>query len=162
MTCFFTVAHATLSSPKISYLKHFASKLLVQYSIEPGHPPKNWGILQKHGFQCWIIKSTICILLFLISIYHCVKSVKIWSFFWSVISRIQTEYGEILRISPYPIWMREYRDQEKRLIWTLFTQCILFKMSTNFPLKLKISTRIVTVCPKWWLTVKFFIKTFWC
>ena len=28
---------------------------------------------------------------------HCVKSVQIRSFFWSVFSRIQTEYGEILR-----------------------------------------------------------------
>ena len=89
-------------------------------------------------------KSTICKLLFLISIYHCVKSVQIRSFFWSVISRIRTEYGEILRIWPYSIGMREYRDQEKLLIWTLFKQYILFKMSTNFPLKLKISTRIVT------------------
>ena len=35
---------------------------------------------------------------------HCVKSVKIRSFFWSVFSLIRTEYGEI------------------RSIWTLFTQ----------------------------------------
>ena len=27
------------------------------------------------------------------NIYHCVKSVQIWSFFWSVFSRIWTEYG---------------------------------------------------------------------
>ena len=27
--------------------------------------------------------------------YHCVKSVQIRSYFWSVFSRIQTEYGEI-------------------------------------------------------------------
>ena len=32
---------------------------------------------------------------------HCVKSVQIRSFFWSVFFRIWTEYGEILRISPY-------------------------------------------------------------
>ena len=32
--------------------------------------------------------------------YHCVESVQIRSFFWSVFSRILTEYGEILRISP--------------------------------------------------------------
>ena len=30
---------------------------------------------------------------------HCVKSVRIRSFFWSVFCRIRTEYGEILRIS---------------------------------------------------------------
>ena len=31
---------------------------------------------------------------------HCVKSVQIGRFFWSVFSRIRTEYGEILHISP--------------------------------------------------------------
>ena len=31
---------------------------------------------------------------------HCVKSVQILSNFWSAFSRIRTEYGEILRISP--------------------------------------------------------------
>ena len=29
---------------------------------------------------------------------------------WSVFSRIRTEYGEILRISPYPVRMRENAD----------------------------------------------------
>ena len=36
---------------------------------------------------------------------HCVKSVQIQSYFWSVFSRIRTEYGEILRISPYSVQM---------------------------------------------------------
>ena len=36
-------------------------------------------------------------------------------FFWSIFSRIRTEYGEILR-------MRENMDQKKLSIWTLFTQ----------------------------------------
>ena len=52
---------------------------------------------------------------------NCVKSVQIRSFFWSVFSRIQTEYGEI-RISPYSIRMLENTDQEKLRILTLFTQ----------------------------------------
>ena len=43
---------------------------------------------------------------------HCVKSVRILSFFWSTFSRIQTEYGEILRISPYSVRMRENADQK--------------------------------------------------
>ena len=38
---------------------------------------------------------------------HCVKSVQIRSFFWSVFSLIRTEYGEILRI-----------QSECRKIWT--------------------------------------------
>ena len=33
-------------------------------------------------------------------------------FFWSVLSRIWTEYGEILRISPYSIRIRENTDQK--------------------------------------------------
>ena len=31
--------------------------------------------------------------------------------FWSVFSRIRTEFGEILRISPYSVQMRENADQ---------------------------------------------------
>ena len=31
--------------------------------------------------------------------------------FWSVFPRIQTEYGEILRISPYSVRMRKNLDQ---------------------------------------------------
>ena len=31
--------------------------------------------------------------------------------FWSVFSRIPNEYGEILRISPYSVRMRENADQ---------------------------------------------------
>ena len=33
--------------------------------------------------------------------------------FWSVISRIRTEYGEIIRISPYSVRMRKNADQNK-------------------------------------------------
>ena len=33
-------------------------------------------------------------------------------FFWSAFPRIQTEYGEILRISPYSVQMLENMDQE--------------------------------------------------
>ena len=42
---------------------------------------------------------------------HCVKSVQIRSFFWSVFSRICTEYGYLLRKSPYSVRMRENADQ---------------------------------------------------
>ena len=63
---------------------------------------------------------------------HCVKSVQLWSFFWSVFSRIQTEYGEILRIYPYSVRMRENTDHKKFRIWTLFTQwLIIFHVYAN-------------------------------
>ena len=41
----------------------------------------------------------------------CVKSVQMRSSFWSIFSRIRTEYGEILRISPYSVRMRGNTDQ---------------------------------------------------
>ena len=31
-------------------------------------------------------------------------------FFWSVFDRIRTDYGQILRISPYEVRMRENKD----------------------------------------------------
>ena len=55
---------------------------------------------------------------------HCVKSVQIRRFFWPVFSRIRTEYGEILRIFPYSVRMRENKNQKKLRIWILFTQWI--------------------------------------
>ena len=63
--------------------------------------------------------------------YHCVKSTRIRSIFWSVFSCIQTEYGEILRISPYSVRMRENTDQKKLRIWTHFTQCTRFLKKVN-------------------------------
>ena len=33
-------------------------------------------------------------------------------FSWFSISHIQTEYGEILRICPYSVWIRENTDQK--------------------------------------------------
>ena len=51
------------------------------------------------------------------------KSIQIRSFFWSVFSRIRTEYGEILGIFLYSVRMWENTDQQKLLIWTLFTEC---------------------------------------
>ena len=53
---------------------------------------------------------------------HYVKSVQIRSFFWSLFSRIRTEYGEIRSISPYSVRMRENADQKKLHIRTFFTQ----------------------------------------
>ena len=47
-----------------------------------------------------------------ISTRHCVKSVQIRSYFWSVFSCIRTEYGERLRISPYSVRIQENSDQK--------------------------------------------------
>ena len=49
--------------------------------------------------------------------WHCVKSVQIGSFFWSLFSCIQTSK------SPYSVRMQENTDHKKLRILTLFTQC---------------------------------------
>ena len=55
------------------------------------------------------------------------KSVEIRCFFWSVFSRIRTEYGDFGDLhskSPYSVRIRENTDQKKLRIWTLFTQLV--------------------------------------
>ena len=58
--------------------------------------------------------------------YHCVKSVQIRTFFWSVFSRISIECGGLRSKSPYSVRIRENTDQKNLCIWTLLTQCILY------------------------------------
>ena len=48
--------------------------------------------------------------------------------FWSAFSRIRTEYGKILRISPYSVRMRENTEQKLLRICTLFTQWLYSRM----------------------------------
>ena len=55
---------------------------------------------------------------------HCVKSFQIRSFFWSVFSHTRTEYGNILRKSPYSVRIWKNTDQKKLRIEILFTQCL--------------------------------------
>ena len=55
-------------------------------------------------------------------------------FFLSVFSRIRTEYGVILCISPYSVRIPENADQKKLRIWTDFTQGNLLVRNKVFPL----------------------------
>ena len=122
------------------------------YNLEATHKCALWlGFLQKidctifNEFQLplccfnifeiwWVYSWTLCLIkglwhssvVVLLSRYA--KSVQIRSFFWSVFSRIWTEYGEILRISPYSVRMRENTVQKKLRIWTLFTQCLFINL----------------------------------
>ena len=41
----------------------------------------------------------------------------------SVFSCVRTEYGELLRKSPYSVRIKENTDQNELRIWTLFTLC---------------------------------------
>ena len=59
--------------------------------------------------------------------YHCVKSLQIRSFFWSVVSHIRTDYGEILRISPYSVRTQLAQKRFKNVASTLvFMSCESF------------------------------------
>ena len=63
----------------------------------------------------WLLqKQNAAMLLFM----HCVKSVQIGRFFWSVFSCIRTEYGDLLRKSLYSVRIQENMDQKKLRIWT--------------------------------------------
>ena len=81
----------------------------------------------KKSFQYNVFPS-----FFLYCSKHCVKSVQIRSNFWSVFSCIQTECGEILRISPYSVRMRENKDHKLLRIWTLFTQWYFFRSRKTY------------------------------
>ena len=50
---------------------------------------------------------------------HCVKSVQIRSFFWSVFSCLRTEYRDLRSKSPYSVRIQENTDQRKLRILTL-------------------------------------------
>ena len=68
------------------------------------------------------------------SLFHCVKSVQIQNFFWSVFSCFQTEYGDLLPKSPYSVRIQENTDQKKLRIWTLFKQYLpsSYRMSVTY------------------------------
>ena len=57
------------------------------------------------------------------------KSVQIWSFFWSLFSCIWTEYGDLRSQSSYSFQIQENKDQKKLCIWKIFTQWLLFDKS---------------------------------
>ena len=59
---------------------------------------------------------------FMLLNYHCVKSVQLQSFFWSVFSGIRTEYRDLLRKSSSSVRIKENMDHKKLRIWTLFIQ----------------------------------------
>ena len=54
---------------------------------------------------------------------------------WKVLkygfSCVQTEYGDLLRKSPYSVRIQENTDQKKLRIRTLFTQCLVYGASES-------------------------------
>ena len=80
---------------------------------------------------------------------HCVKSVLIQSFFWSVFSRLRTEYGQILRISLNSVRMRENTDQKKNPYLDTFHAVNI--LITSDPLSCKQSFRRANYWSYYWL-----------
>ena len=62
--------------------------------------------------------------------FHSVKCVQIRSFFWSVFSRVRTEYGEIRSIPPYSFRMRENTDQ-KNSVFGHFSRSVFLLNFSN-------------------------------
>ena len=52
-------------------------------------------------------------------------------FFWSVFSHIQKEYGEILRISPYSVKIRENKDQKNSENDTFYAMIVILQHYIN-------------------------------
>ena len=52
-------------------------------------------------------------------------------FFCSVFSHIGTEYGELIRKSPYSVRIWENTDKKKLRIWTLFSECTVCFLSSS-------------------------------
>ena len=70
---------------------------------------------------------------------------KLRSFFWSIFSYIWTEYGDLLRHSPYSVRIQENTDQKKLRIWTLFTSSRLEVFCKKVFLKISINS-LETTC----------------
>ena len=91
----------------------------------PKHLTRSF-ILKKHQLtlQAWI--TNVCLIIF--CKWHCVKSVSIRSFFWSVFSRIRIEYGHLLCKTPYSIQIRENIAQ-KNSVFGHFSRSVSFRIN---------------------------------
>ena len=69
----------------------------------------------------WWLTLSFFAVFFILTDRHCVKSVQIWRFFWSVFFCIRTEYVDLRIKCPYSVQIQENTDQKKLHIWTLST-----------------------------------------
>ena len=91
---------------------YFYLNLTLDMLVEKMCMPETFHLLS--GFK---LSSLACIT-------YCVKSIQIWSFFWSVFSRIRTEYRDMTDKSPYPVRTQKNVDQKKLQIQIVFAQCL--------------------------------------
>ena len=64
--------------------------------------------------------------------------------FWSAFSRIRTEYGQILRISPYSVRMRENTDQKNSEYGKFFEWFLNISNSSIYMNHQYITVKIIT------------------
>ena len=123
-------------------------------------------------YTTYFIKMRLSWLFYLIAKMlpiHCVKSVQIRSFFWSVFSCIRTEYRKY--------YFTQWCNQEHGKNWAIsysFLGSNLYRSKTNFKgvcvnkfsvsnYQFKFSNRntsvIYEICSKWTITS---MKSFWC
>ena len=93
-------------------------------------------------FNCIASNNLLKICIFV----HCVKSIEIRSFFWSVFSCNRTEYGDLRSKSPYSVRIHENTDQKNLRIWTLFTRWWTAIIGDDWNISLN-SRLICNTCP---------------
>ena len=95
--------------------------------------------------QCYVM---LCFILVIwISHVHCVKSIQIRSFFWSVFPRIKNEYGEIGRIwTLFTQWFFQINSADAEMWKNISRKYLLTRTSRVTILSLKIGQWIMWFC----------------
>ena len=112
--CFLTAVNFFKKAPPQTLNKVLNMSLLKTRKDTQNHCKCFWRLTLKTS-QCFRIT-------FSSMKKHCMKSVQIRSFFWSINSCIRAKYGDLRSKSPYSLWIQENMDQKKLRIWTIFTQ----------------------------------------
>ena len=111
----FTGKHSCQSAKQI-YWNHTSVRLL--HIFKTPFPKNKYGGLLLHVFPKLTLLSSTYFLTF-----HCLKSVHVRSFLWSVISlTVFKQNTEIYRANLFQI--PENKDQKKLHFWTLFRQSL--------------------------------------
>ena len=117
----------SLKSQKLQWLKAFYShnqrqwltKVIstwVQGDVQGMYSSKNWGNLNVQQSMLRVSLRKKC---------------PYWDLFWFAFSRIWTEYGEIFRISPYSVRMRDSADQNMDSFHTVYATKLVLTIVRN-------------------------------
>ena len=108
--------HILVSTPKkLCNDSIFPTTILVNFQINyPQSPPFRADLPHSPVFSCLLRRFKLREYPTISTVkesYHCVKCVQIQSYFWFVFFFIQTEYGDLLRKSPYSVRIQEIRTR---------------------------------------------------